>query len=325
MAVKKKSVSTTKKAAVKKSATAKSTAGKAVKKTATAKTAKASTATKETTARKKVPRKKKVEEEVVVKVQKPEKPYVIDVSKDRDSLNIEDKLTVLFQLQRIDSQIDRIKTIRGELPMEVADLEDEIAGLETRIGRQREELENIEAEIAAKKQLIKDSNTLIKKYQTQQMNVKNNREFESLNKEMEYQQLEIQVAEKRIKEHGFSLEGKRADLETAEANFAERKEDLKRKAAELESIVSETEKEEKGLVANAGIADEKLEPRLIEAYKRIRENARNGLAVVSIERSACGGCFNKIPPQRQLEIKQRKKIIVCEHCGRILVDAEIND
>ncbi|NNF01183.1 MAG: hypothetical protein HKN22_00720 [Bacteroidia bacterium] len=314
---------TAKKAAVKKTAAKKTTT--AVKKAATKKKASVTTKAKTATKAKRATRKKKVEEPVVPKVVKPPKPFVIDITKSKDQLTIEDKLIVLYQLQRIDSQIDRIKTIRGELPMEVSDLEDEIAGLETRITNYKDECASLEEEINNKKLVIKEANAAIKKYQAQQMNVKNNREFDSLNKEMEFQQLEIQLAEKRIKEHGFALENKKEELAAAEVKFKERNEDLSTKKGELESIIAETEKEEKELNANSKKADDKLEGRLLEAYKRIRENARNGLAVVSIERSACGGCFNKIPPQRQLEIRQRKKIIVCEHCGRVLVDPDIDE
>ena len=317
-----KKTTTAKKAAVKKTAAKKTTVKKAVKKTTAKKETSVTTKAKTV---KKATRKKKVEEVVEPIVVKPPKPFVIDVTKSKEDLTIEDKLRVLYQLQRIDSQIDRIKTIRGELPMEVADLEDEIAGLETRINNHREESTSLDEQIANKKQAIKDSNALIKKYQGQQMNVKNNREYDSLNKEIEYQQLEIQLAEKRIKEYGFALENKKEELATAEEKLSERMDDLNTKKGELESIVSETEKEEKELHANSQKADGLLDTRLLEAYRRIRNNARNGLAVVTIERSACGGCFNKIPPQRQLEIRQRKKIIVCEHCGRILVDNEIDD
>ncbi len=236
---------------------------------------------------------------------------------------IEDKLRALYQLQLIDSQIDRIRITRGELPMEVIDLEDEIAGLQVRIQNYSEEATQLDDQIKTRKQTIKDAQALIKKYQTQQGAVKNNREFDSLNKEIEYQQLEIQLCEKRIKEYTNDLSSKKLIIEASEKTLEERKLDLVNKKAELDSIIAETEKEEFELKSESDKASDVIEARLLNAYHRIRGNARNGLAVVSISRDACGGCFNKIPPQRQLDIRQRKKVIVCEHCGRILVDANI--
>ncbi len=238
---------------------------------------------------------------------------------------VEDKLRALYQLQLIDSEVDKIRNIRGELPLEVSDLEDEIVGLETRVNNYSEEEKKIEEQIRNRKQAIKDANAMIKKYQSQQMAVKNNREYDSINKEIEFQNLEIQLSEKRIKESTAELAAKKQIVEAAKASLEERKAALKDKKEELDSIVAETEKEEKTLLKESTKAETIIEERLLTAYKRIRTNMRNGLGVVSITRDACGGCFNKIPPQRQLDIRQRKKVIVCEHCGRVLVDAAILD
>ncbi len=247
------------------------------------------------------------------------------LKKDKKDATNEEKLLALYQLQLIDSKIDEIKTIRGELPMEVADLEDEVAGLQTRISNHADEAKELQDEIASKKQVIKDATTAIKKYQAQQNNVKNNREFESLNKEIEYQQLEIQLSEKKIKQYISDNNQKVELIEAAQETLNERMGDLKTKKDELDSVIDETRKEEEHLVENSERAESMIEDYLLKAYKRIRDNALNGLAVVAVERDACGGCFNKIPPQRQLDIRQRKKIIVCEHCGRILVDPTIEE
>jgi uncharacterized protein len=247
---------------------------------------------------------------MAVKTKAPEK---IDAS-------VEEKLKALYALQQIDSKIDRIRTVRGELPLEVQDLEDEIEGLETRLKNLEEDLKDVEFSITEKKNLMKEAQALIKKYDQQLSNVKNNREFDSLSKEIEYQNLEIQLAEKRIKEAKASIDAKTEVIEESKKNLNERKKDLDHKKKELDDIVSETQKEEETLMKNSTKAEKVIEERLITAYKRIRKNARNGLAVVKVERDACGGCFNKIPPQRQLDIRSHKKIIVCEHCGRILVD-----
>lgn len=233
---------------------------------------------------------------------------------------VEQKLLALYQLQQIDSQIDKIRVIRGELPMEVSDLEDEVLGLQTRINNYVEEARQLQETIVAKKLSMKDATSMIKKYASQQSNVKNNREFESLNKEVEFQQLEIQLAEKRIKEYTADYNAKVAIIEASKETLNERINDLKNKKSELDNIITETEKEEKHLEKNSEKAASIIEDRLLFAYRKIRTNAQNGLAVVTIERDACGGCFNKIPPQRQLDIRQRKKVIVCEHCGRVLVD-----
>ena len=238
-------------------------------------------------------------------------------------ITVEDKLRALYDLQQVDSTIDRIRTIRGELPLEVQDLEDEIQGLETRLNNLTEELKAMETQITDKKNIIKDAETLIKKHEAQQSKVRNNREYDSLTKEIEFQKLEIQLAEKRIKEYKASIASKKEIIDQSTESFNERKKDLQHKKAELNDIVSETKKEEDQLIAKSKEAESIIEDRLLTAYKRIRKNALNGLAVVAVERDACGGCFNKIPPQRQLDIRTHKKIIVCEYCGRILVDANI--
>ncbi len=237
--------------------------------------------------------------------------------------SIEDKLKALYELQTVDSSIDNIKRLRGELPLEVQDLEDEIAGLETRLKNFEKEVEEMEEAISNKKNEIKESESLIEKYKKQQNNVRNNREYESLSKEIEYQSLEIELREKHIKEHKEKIEQRKQDIEESKKELDERNDDLKNKKDELDSIIAETKKDEENLKNRSEKIKEIIEPRLVNAYTRIRENARNGLAVVTVERDACGGCFNKIPPQRQLDIRSRKKIIVCEYCGRILVDPEM--
>lgn len=237
---------------------------------------------------------------------------------------IENKLKALYGLQQVDSKIDMIRVVRGELPMEVTDLEDEITGLETRINKLTEEINGLEDQIVKNKGNAKDSKELIKKYETQQNKVKNNREYDSLNKEIEFLTLNIQLTEKRSKEFTAEISAKNALIEETKAVLEDKKKGLKIKKDELDSIIAETEKEENTLLKHSRSAEEIVDARLISAYHRIRKNARNGLAVVKVERDACGGCYNKIPPQRQLDIRQRKKIIVCEHCGRILVDPEIN-
>ncbi len=236
---------------------------------------------------------------------------------------VESKIKDLFEIQRIDSEIDKIRTLRGELPLEVQDLEDELAGLETRIKNFEEEVKELESAISKKNNEIADAQGLIKKYQTQQDNVRNNREYDSLSKEIEFQTLEIQLCGKRIKEFSARLSDKKAMIEDSKTGFDDRIGDLEAKKKELDQIIAETQKEEEGLMATSEEIGKRIEGRLLSAYKRIRKNARNGLAVVSVERDACGGCFNRIPPQRQLDIRSRKKIIVCEYCGRVLVDPDI--
>lgn len=230
------------------------------------------------------------------------------------------KLIDLYRLQHFDSLVDKIRTQRGELPLEVQDLEDEVAGLETRMNKLAEDLKEAETSVSDKNNFIKDAKANIKKYEAQQSKVRNNREFDSLSKEVEFQNLEIQLAEKRIKEGKFAIETKTATVEESKKLYSERKKDLDLKKKELDDIIAETEKEEKDLTKKSETSAKQIEERLLKAYKRIRGNARNGLAVVVVERGSCGGCFNAIPPQRQLDIASHKKIIVCEHCGRILVD-----
>jgi predicted nucleic acid-binding Zn-ribbon protein len=233
---------------------------------------------------------------------------------------VEQKLKALYELQTLHTKIDKIRQIRGELPMEVADLEDEVAGLETRIQKFKSELDDIEDAIVTRKNMIKESQNLIKKYDTQLKEVKNNREYDALTKEVEIQTLEIQVCEKKIREHGFEIAQKTEVYEKALTDLESRKKDLDAKKGELQTITAETEKEEVNLTKKAEKASTNIDDRLLIAYSRLRKNANNGLAVVTIDRDSCSGCFNQIPPQRQLDIRQRKKVIVCEHCGRILVD-----
>lgn len=238
-------------------------------------------------------------------------------------ISVEDRLRALYSLQLVDSEIDKIKTLRGELPLEVQDLEDEIAGLETRLSNFKEEVVNLEKAVSKKNVEITEAESLIKKYEEQQKNVRNNREFDSLSKEIEYQRLEIELFNKKIKEFLVQIDEKKVVIAESEATLADRKSDLENKKSELDEIISDTQKEEEGLYKKSEKIESVIEERLLTAYKRIRTNARNGLAVVPVKRDACGGCFNQIPPQRQLDIKSRKKIIVCEYCGRILVDDEI--
>ncbi|MGM0505331.1 MAG: zinc ribbon domain-containing protein [Bacteroidota bacterium] len=245
--------------------------------------------------------------------------------KETKDLTVEEKLKALFELQVVDSKIDDIKRLRGELPLEVQDLEDEIEGLQTRIQNYDEELEKLNDSIVHKKNEIKEAESLIKKYSEQQNNVRNNREFDSLAKEIEYQTLEIELCEKRIKEYTLKIEEKNVVINESKEILEDRAKDLEAKKAELNSIVSETQKEEEDLENKSEAIQEVIEDRLLNAYKKIRDNARNGLAVVSVQRDACGGCFNKIPPQRQLDVRSRKKIIVCEYCGRILVDPDLEE
>ena len=237
-------------------------------------------------------------------------------------ISVEDRLRALFSLQLVDSEIDKIKTLRGELPLEVQDLEDEIAGLETRLGNLREEVVTLDKAVVKKNNEIAEAEALIKKYEEQQKNVRNNREFDSLSKEIEYQNLEIELFNKKIREFNTQIEEKKVVIGESEATLADRKSDLENKKTELDEIISDTQKEEEGLYKKSDKIQSLIEERLLMAYKRIRANARNGLAVVPVQRDACGGCFNQIPPQRQLDIRSRKKIIVCEYCGRILVDDE---
>ncbi len=238
---------------------------------------------------------------------------------------VAEKLDALYELQKIDSEIDRIRTIRGELPLEVQDLEDELSGLETRIVKIQEEIKDLDTEISDRKNAVKDSELAISKYKEQQDKVRNNREFESLAKEIEFQELEIKLHDKKSKEAKIKISSKKEMLEEAKERLEFRKVDLKAKQTELDEIVGETQKDEEKLEKASESARKKIDERLVAAYTRLRSNAKNGLAVVSVERDSCGGCYNKIPPQRQLDIQSKKKVIVCEHCGRILVPSESED
>ncbi len=246
-------------------------------------------------------------------------------SADVAEMTVAEKLKALYDLQLVDTAIDKIRILRGELPLEVQDLEDEIEGLQTRVSKYDEDIENLEKSIAGKNMEIKNSGELIKKYEEQQNNVRNNREYDSLSKEIEFQTLEIELCEKRIREFTTQIEEKKLVIEESSGVLNERKLDLENKKKELDDIIEETKKEEDVMEKKSAELEAIIESRLVTAYRKIRGNARNGLAVVPVERDACGGCFNKIPPQRQLDIASRKKIIVCEYCGRILVDHQISD
>jgi predicted nucleic acid-binding Zn-ribbon protein len=235
------------------------------------------------------------------------------------NMSISEKLDALINLQAIDSEIDRIRTIRGELPLEVQDLEDEVEGLETRLNKLKEEVSLLETGISDMKNGSKESESLIIKYKEKQNNVRNNREFESISKEIEYQELEIKLNEKKTKEAKFKISSKKEILDESKERFDLRKKDLESKQAELDSIVQETEKDEEKLARKSKKAKAGIEDRLIAAYDRLRSNAKNGLSVVEVQRNSCGGCYNSIPLQLQADIKQKNKIIACEHCGRILV------
>ncbi len=234
-------------------------------------------------------------------------------------LTMEQKLRYLYDLQLVDNEVNKIAILRGELPLEVSDLEDELAGLSTRIDNLEKDVKELENAVSDKKNEIVEAQALIKKYEEQQKNVRNNREYDSLSKEIEFQNLEIQLCEKRIREFTADAEKKRETIAVSKTNFEERSGDLKQKQTELANIVSETKLEEERLQAKLDEIEQNIDERYLTAYKRIKSNARNGLAVVTVERNACGGCFNKIPPQRQADIRLSKQIIVCEYCGRILV------
>jgi hypothetical protein len=233
---------------------------------------------------------------------------------------VEEKLRALYDLQLIDSRVDEIRNVRGELPLEVEDLEDEVLGLKTRMDKLKTDVETINYEIGAKKNLIDEAKVLIKKYAEQQKNVRNSREFNSLTKEVEFQELEIQLAEKNIKEFKAQIDQKKEVISSTKERLGERDSHLKHKKSELNAILAETEKEEKALLKKSEEYQSQIEERLVKAYNRIRSNVKNGLAVVPIERGASGGSFFTIPPQVQVEIASRKKIISDEHSGRILVD-----
>lgn len=240
-------------------------------------------------------------------------------------LTVEEKLQNLYELQRIDTEIDKIKTLRGELPLEVQDLEDEIAGLETRIENLKVELGELDKTSSTRKMDIKKAEEAIKKYSEQLDNVRNNREYDALSKEIEFQKLEIELQEKRIREAQKAKAEKEALMEESKKRYEDKVSDLEAKKGELNDIINETHKDEESLQTKSEELAATIDERLLTAYRRIRSNARNELAVVTVDRDACGGCFNKIPPQRQLDIRSRKKIIVCEYCGRILIDKYICD
>lgn len=238
------------------------------------------------------------------------------------TVSVEDKLKALYELQKIDSSIDKIRIVRGELPLEIEDLNDTISGLNTRLEKFNLELSKINEDIVENKNTISLANELIKKYEKQLKNIKNNREFNSLTKEIEFQNLEIELAEKKHKENTAKTLHKKEIIDACQAQIDEKKSELEIKSNELDSIVKETEKEENILLKKLKKAEKLIDGRLLDGYQRIRSKVSNGLAVVSVERDACGGCFSQIPPQRQLDIKLHKKIIVCEHCGRIMIDSK---
>ena len=240
-----------------------------------------------------------------------------------ENLSVESRLRSLYELQTVLSEIDRIKTIRGELPLEVKDLEDNLEGLRTRIANFTAEIEELKVRLSQEKEKISDSQNKIARYKEQLDNVRNNREFDLLTKEVEVQTLEIEFAEKHLVDFSRHIENKTAEIKSTEEKISDNEHVLGEKKAELEEIVSETRQDEERLRQQAKDLEPKIDAYTLNAFKRIRKNARNGLGVVYIQRNACGGCFNRIPPQKQLEIKLRKKIIVCEYCGRIIIDPEI--
>lgn len=246
-----------------------------------------------------------------------------DKNKNEQTLSVESRLKSLYKLQSILSQIDRIRTIRGELPLEVSDLEDSIEGLNTRIANFRQEIEDFRKKSVQEKEKINESQSKIATYKTQLDNVRNNREFDLLSKEIEFQTLEIELSEKHINEYQRVIDNKTAEIAATEETLSDQRHILAEKKNELEEIVSETKQEEEHLREEAKALEPKVDARTLAAFKRIRKNARNGLGIVYIQRNACGGCFNRIPPQKQMEIRMHKKIIVCEYCGRIMIDPEL--
>lgn len=276
--------------------------------------------------------KKKVAEEQVapeVKKKKSTAPVIIERKQEETADQIQEEITIaqrllsLYYLQQIYSKIDNIRFERGELPNEVRDLEDAIEGLKTRIAKFNDDIAELENKISNENNKIQEAHTLIQRYEEQQQNVRNNREYDSLSKEIEYQNLEIQVSEKNKNKYAAIVETKKEEITGFEAKSSELTEILNQKKGELDSIIAETEKEEAALLEQAETYRVKIEPRLLTAFERIRKNARNGLGIVQIERDACGGCFSTIPPQRQLDIRLHKKIIVCEACGRIFIDKQL--
>lgn len=238
-------------------------------------------------------------------------------------LTVEEKLRALYSLQTIDSKTDEIHRLCGELPLEVQDLEDELVGLDTRIQKTNEEIASLESDIAKMKNEILQAKDAIEKYKEQQGEIRNSRQFDSINKEIEFQQLEISLREKKIRETNAQLITKRNSLADSESRHADRTKDLEQKKNELDSIIADTQKDEEILKGKRVQFAEKVEARLLNAYSRIRSGAKNGLAIVPVMRDACGGCYNKIPPQRQLDVASHQKVIVCEYCGRILIDVAL--
>jgi predicted nucleic acid-binding Zn-ribbon protein len=239
------------------------------------------------------------------------------------SISVEEKLKALYDLQCVDSEIDQLRIVRGELPVEIQDLEDEVARLQSRLDKFEEEKKSLKEDLKSRKDSMKNSSELIARYKIQLENIKNNREFTSLTKEVEFQELEMELSEKKINEIKSKTLMKNEVISQSSESLLEHKEDLEAKISELSAITAETEKEEATLLKKSDASQKKIDDRLLQSYSRIRGSVRNGLALVSVDRDACGGCFNKIPPQRQLEIKLHKKVIVCEHCGRILIDSNI--
>lgn len=240
-----------------------------------------------------------------------------------EAISVEQRLKSLYELQTILSEIDRIKTIRGELPLEVKDLEDNIEGLRTRIENYRREVDELHKRTLVEKEKINDSQAKIARYKEQLNDVSNNKEYDLLSKEIEFQTLEIQLSEKRLNEYARTIDTKNGDIAVTESRLADSEHVLADKKAELNEIVSETRQDEERLRIQAKEIEPRIDERTLKAFKRIRENARNGLGIVYIQRNACGGCFNRIPPQKQMEIKMHKKVIVCEYCGRIMIDPEL--
>lgn len=265
------------------------------------------------------------EVKVATKTAKSSKSETSASVQNQQELSVEDRLKSLYQLQKVMSKIDEIKILRGDLPIEIQDLEDEVLGLHTRLERYTTEIKDNEKKIAAGKNAIEEAKLKLDKKAEQQKQVVNNREYEILSKEIENLELDIQIYEKNINDANYEIENKKSELETLSALIEEKSEDLRLKKTELDQIIVETKKEEEDLRVSAKNLEDGIDNRLLTAFKRIRKNARNGLAVVPIERNACSGCFSKVPPQRQLDIRQRKKIIVCENCGRIIVDHEMTD
>lgn len=243
--------------------------------------------------------------------------------KEAKEMSVEQKLQALYELQTTLTAIDEKRALRGELPLEVQDLEDEIAGLDTRIEKIDTEIKEFQSAITMKKGEVQEAQANLERYNNQLNEVRNNREYDSLSKQIDYERLEVELCNKKIKEATDQVAYRTNDLEIAKTEREERQKDLDEKKSELEDILAETREEETMLKERAKYLEVKIEPRLLSSFKRIRKSARNGLGIVYVQRDACGGCFNKIPPQRQLDIKMHKKIIVCEYCGRILIDPEL--